>query len=237
MIKIFEAQNSVEAHLILNLFEQAGLTGRIDGEYLQGGMGELQVSDIVRVMIVEDDYEKGKEIIRQWETKEIIEIESNLAIKTSENKPNNSYLTIKWKNFILIIIVSLFAIMIINGSNQGHITDCFPGAKPMIKTNINNTTIIQVTEEIQKLLSVEFKNRKNSIQGTSLGQAGLVDGNKIILEYIKHGEIGIALEHLFYMQDALQEVNTSIPQEISDNINLLNKEYTRLNIQRTYNNN
>lgn len=63
---LYEADNSIEAHMILNLLEQAGLSGRIDGEILQGGVGELQAIGLVRVMVEENDYADAKKIIDQW---------------------------------------------------------------------------------------------------------------------------------------------------------------------------
>lgn len=70
MIKIYEAANGVDAHLICNLLQNEGLHARIDGEYLQGGIGDLQASGLVRVMIEESELEQGREIIHSWENYE-----------------------------------------------------------------------------------------------------------------------------------------------------------------------
>ena len=67
MKKLYEASNSVEAHMILNLLEQEGLTGRVDGEYLQGGVGELPAAGLVRVMVAEEDYAAAKSIVDKWD--------------------------------------------------------------------------------------------------------------------------------------------------------------------------
>lgn len=67
MKKLYEAANALEAHMILNLLEMEGLSCRIDGEYLLGGVGELQAHPLVRVMIEEANYERGREIIVRWE--------------------------------------------------------------------------------------------------------------------------------------------------------------------------
>lgn len=64
---LYEASNTVEAHMILNLLEQAGLSARIDGEYLQGGVGELQAIGVVRVMVEEPDYPEARKIIDDWD--------------------------------------------------------------------------------------------------------------------------------------------------------------------------
>ena len=56
--------------MILNLLEQAGLSARIDGEYLQGGIGELQAIGVVRVMVEENNYADASEIIKEWDAKQ-----------------------------------------------------------------------------------------------------------------------------------------------------------------------
>lgn len=66
---LYEASNSLEAHMILNLLEQEGLSVRIDGEYLQGGFGELPATTL-RVMIEESDYLAGIKIIDEWNKKQ-----------------------------------------------------------------------------------------------------------------------------------------------------------------------
>lgn len=64
---LYEPQNTIEAHMILNLLEQAGLSARIDGEYLQGGMGELQTMGLIRVMVEERDFVAAKSILDEWD--------------------------------------------------------------------------------------------------------------------------------------------------------------------------
>jgi len=67
---VYEASDTIEAHMILNLLEQAEISGRIDGEYLQGGIGDLQASGFARVMVDESDYEAAKEIVNDWDAKQ-----------------------------------------------------------------------------------------------------------------------------------------------------------------------
>jgi len=67
---VYEASNALEAHMILNLLEQDGLSARIDGELLQGGVGELQAIGIVRVMVDESDYPTARQIIEQWDARQ-----------------------------------------------------------------------------------------------------------------------------------------------------------------------
>ena len=68
MKSVFEASTGLDAHMILNLLETYGITGRIEGEYLQGGVGELQTMGFVRVLVPDEDYDKARQIISEWES-------------------------------------------------------------------------------------------------------------------------------------------------------------------------
>lgn len=85
MKKLYEAQNSIEAHMIVNLLEQAGLKGHIDGELLQGGVGEIQVSGLVRVMVEDADYDEALVIIEQWDAQQPEVIEEVKVITKRKN--------------------------------------------------------------------------------------------------------------------------------------------------------
>ncbi len=67
---LYEASNTIEAHMILNLLEQSGLSARIDGEYLQGAFGELPITGVIRVMVEENNYADANEIIRKWDARQ-----------------------------------------------------------------------------------------------------------------------------------------------------------------------
>lgn len=54
--------------MILGLLEQQRIPGRIEGEYLQGGVGELQAMGLVRVLVSEADYADARKIINEWES-------------------------------------------------------------------------------------------------------------------------------------------------------------------------
>ena len=56
--------------MILDLLAQQRIAGRIEGEYLQGGVGGLQAMGLVRVLVHEADYEEARRIIREWESQQ-----------------------------------------------------------------------------------------------------------------------------------------------------------------------
>jgi hypothetical protein len=68
MIVVYEAANSVEAHMIVHLLVQSDIDAQIDGEYLQGAMGELPAAGNVRVRVSPEDSDEAKKIIAEWES-------------------------------------------------------------------------------------------------------------------------------------------------------------------------
>lgn len=73
---IYEASSGLEGHMILNLLQQQGIDGRIDGEYLQGGAGELQAMNMVRVLVDESDYSRARSVIDHWDSMQVEKAQS-----------------------------------------------------------------------------------------------------------------------------------------------------------------
>lgn len=81
MISVYTTSTALEAHMILNLLEQEGIAGRVDGAYLTGGVGELQALDLVRVMVDEADAGRARQIIRDWESIQVAEQTATVSRK------------------------------------------------------------------------------------------------------------------------------------------------------------
>ena len=58
MRTVYEASNSIEAHILQGFLMQEGIATQVVGAYLQGGMGELPAQGFVRLLVGEDDYER-----------------------------------------------------------------------------------------------------------------------------------------------------------------------------------
>lgn len=70
MRHIYEANNTIEANLLKGLLEQEGIEAFVNGEYLQGGIGELPASGIVTLSVEEDDVEQALTIIEAYDAGE-----------------------------------------------------------------------------------------------------------------------------------------------------------------------
>lgn len=64
---VFEAANLVEAHMVQDLLRQQGLQSHVEGEYLQGAMGELPARGLVRVVVDAADAVAARRVIAEFE--------------------------------------------------------------------------------------------------------------------------------------------------------------------------
>jgi len=70
MFIVYTAQNSIDAHIIKGLLEQHGISVRIDGEYLQGGIGELPPMGLITVSVAEENYDRALSLVSEYENVE-----------------------------------------------------------------------------------------------------------------------------------------------------------------------
>jgi len=68
MIKIFTAQNSLEANIVKGMLEANDVPAYVNGEYLQGAIGELAGIDYAFVSVDDVNQEKALRIINEYET-------------------------------------------------------------------------------------------------------------------------------------------------------------------------
>ncbi len=68
MRTLHEASGSIEAHLLKDLLAQEGVPAVICGECLEGGVGELPVAGLVRLMVEDEHYAIGRALVERWES-------------------------------------------------------------------------------------------------------------------------------------------------------------------------
>ncbi len=70
---IYRASNALDAHLVQGVLAQHDIEAYIEGEYLQGGVGDLQAIDLIRVMVNSPDVPQAESIVADWEATPIDE--------------------------------------------------------------------------------------------------------------------------------------------------------------------
>ena len=67
MVVVYEAHDSIEAHLLRGLLEQAGIAAQILGEDLIGGIGEIPAQGLLRLMVPSEDFESARTVVALYE--------------------------------------------------------------------------------------------------------------------------------------------------------------------------
>ncbi|GMR16644.1 MAG: hypothetical protein BMS9Abin31_1001 [Gammaproteobacteria bacterium] len=68
MVKVFTAKNSVEANIVKGMLEANDIPAHVEGEYLQGGVGELAAIDFVFVSVDDINESKALTLVNEYET-------------------------------------------------------------------------------------------------------------------------------------------------------------------------
>ena len=65
--KVYECTLAVEAHMICDLLARAGISARVDGEFLAGAGGDLPLGNSIKVRVDPARAVEAREVIDEWE--------------------------------------------------------------------------------------------------------------------------------------------------------------------------
>ncbi|MCB2018608.1 MAG: DUF2007 domain-containing protein [Hydrogenophaga sp.] len=71
MKTLYEAANALEAHMLADVLRQEGIVAQVLGGFLPGAAGELPAAGLVRLVVEEADYERGRAVIARWESTQV----------------------------------------------------------------------------------------------------------------------------------------------------------------------
>jgi hypothetical protein len=83
MKAIYLAQHIIDAQLVRDALEAEGIPAYVGGAYLTGGLGELPVNDVIRVMVPESLVDEARRIVDLVE-KDLAEARAALADEDGE---------------------------------------------------------------------------------------------------------------------------------------------------------
>jgi hypothetical protein len=64
---VYEAANTLEAHMLIDVLRQQGLQAQLQGEHLTGAAGELPAVGLVRLAVDEADWSQARAALARWE--------------------------------------------------------------------------------------------------------------------------------------------------------------------------
>lgn len=67
MIKVYDASNITEAHIVRGMLQANGIDAHVGGYYLQGAVGELAVQGFASVLVADEDTASARALIERYE--------------------------------------------------------------------------------------------------------------------------------------------------------------------------
>jgi hypothetical protein len=64
---VYEAENVIDAHLVRGRLAAEGIDAFVRGDFLAGAMGELPVSGLVVVWVLEADLAQAQALLAEWQ--------------------------------------------------------------------------------------------------------------------------------------------------------------------------
>lgn len=71
MVKIYDASDITEAHIVRGMLEAHGIEAHVGGHYLQGGIGELVVQGFATVYVEDSEVVAARSLVDAYELGEL----------------------------------------------------------------------------------------------------------------------------------------------------------------------
>ena len=81
---VYEAENIIDANLVKNELEHAGINAFVSGQYLTGAAGELPPLALVKVLVAEIDWPQARSIVER--------IDAALSERRAQPEPDGGWL-------------------------------------------------------------------------------------------------------------------------------------------------
>lgn len=101
---VYQADNSLEAHMIKHLLDHHDLQSTLLGEHLQGGVGELQAMSMIRVMVDESDAAQATHIVSDWDAEQV----------TAESTYSLSERRLNWSDVFFGFVLGVLAMILVH---------------------------------------------------------------------------------------------------------------------------
>jgi Putative prokaryotic signal transducing protein len=89
MKAVYEASNSVEAHMLQDYLRQEEIPVEVQGEFLAGGVGELPAAGLVRLVADDENYARAKAALERWEKATVVGPAP--TVSPTAKKPQSSF--------------------------------------------------------------------------------------------------------------------------------------------------
>lgn len=110
---VYRAANIADAHLIRQLLEAEGIPAFIQGEYLQGAVGELPANTEILVHVADENADAARVVVDEWESAEPVAMEDEVP---DRGAPEDMQEHPVGGGYSLTKAVILFLVVVIGGA-------------------------------------------------------------------------------------------------------------------------
>ncbi len=100
---VYRSRDIAEAHIVSGMLKSEGIESFVGGHYLQGGIGELGMSDFALVRVNDEDYEKAKTVVAEYDHT----VQAGGAAGQQAEDKGTSLLTVSYimLGFLLVVLL------------------------------------------------------------------------------------------------------------------------------------
>ena len=100
---VYRAGDITEAEIVRGMLESSQIEAHVSGYYLQGGVGDLQATDLAKVHVNDEDFDRAREILAEYEGGKAQPEEADSQIRLAESSITEKVLI----TVIIVIVVSV----------------------------------------------------------------------------------------------------------------------------------
>jgi len=105
---VYRAGDITEAEIVKGMLLSNNIEAHVSGFYLQGGIGEMAPTDLAKVHVPDEDFERAREIIHEYEGNQSEQIGTRNGTENSESTPAQKFLV----TIIIVIAISILSFWI-----------------------------------------------------------------------------------------------------------------------------
>lgn len=108
---VYRAANLADAHLLRQLMEAEGIPAFVQGEFLQGAVGELPANTEILVHAPDEHVGAARAIVHDWESSEPVGFEDEALDATDPAEPTSAQ-----RHAIVLKRLLLFVAVVVGGA-------------------------------------------------------------------------------------------------------------------------
>lgn len=105
---VYRAADITEAEIVKGMLFSNNIEAHVSGFYLQGGIGEMAPTDLAKVHVSEEDFDRAREIISEYEGKQSEQADSESKTEYSAASSAQGYLV----TIIIVIAITILSFWI-----------------------------------------------------------------------------------------------------------------------------